>query len=87
MKKKVTYTFYVDSADASDVEPLALSRKIHMARIAKGQKCTQWAKDLGVTPSFIYQIVNGVRKTQYIRDYIEQKLETPIWTTGERAAH
>lgn len=87
MKKKVTYTFYVDSTDSADVEQLSIPRKIHIARIAKGQTCTQWANELGVSPSFIHQIITGVRKTQYIRDYIEQKLETPIWTTGEREAH
>ena len=78
-KRKVTLTFYTDSNDAGKIEQLATAKKIRMAALAADESMAGWARELGYSRQFIYQVVNGKRAHQQVRDFIEKRLNTVFW--------
>ena len=78
-KRKVTYTFYTDAEDPAKIEQLATSRKIRVAALEAGQNMAQWARALGMSRQYIYQVVSGKRRNQRVRDFIETRLNTIFW--------
>lgn len=84
-KRKVTYTFYTDSNDASRLDNLATATKIRMAALAQGENMAVWARELEVSRQFIYQVVNGERQTKRVRDFIETRLGETFWPVNTEA--
>jgi hypothetical protein len=78
-KRKVTYTFYTDGTDSNRIDTLAVARRIRMAALAAGETMAGWARELGVSRQFVYQVVNGTRKSQRVRDFIQARLKEIFW--------
>jgi hypothetical protein len=78
-KRKITYTFFTDSTDSRQVDTMATAKRIRMAALTEDEKMAKWARELGVSRQFVYQVVNGTRKNQRVRDFIEARLNTIFW--------
>jgi hypothetical protein len=86
-KRKVTYTIYVDERDdAQSIGRKLTARRIRAISIRKGERMSDWADDLGVTRQYISQVVNGKRRAQDIRGYIEKRLGQTFWPERKEVA-
>ena len=82
-KCKVTYTFYTDRNDPTRMDRLSTAKRIRMAAFAADQNMAAWARELGVSRQFVSQVVNGARKTQRVRDFIEGRIGETFWPKQE----
>lgn len=78
-QRKVTLTIVTDSNDAAKIDQLATAKKIRMAALAADETMAGWARELGYSRQFIYQVVNGKRAHQKTRDFIEARLNAVFW--------
>ncbi len=80
MKRKVTFTIFVDEKDdRKAVGRKIIARRIRATAIRKGEKMAEWADHLNVSPQYISQVVNGRRKAKEIREFIESRLGERFW--------
>ncbi len=79
-KQKVTFTFYVDESDDDrSISRKVIARRIRSIALRKGELMSAWANELGVTRAFVSQVVAGRRGTQYVRNFIETRLNETFW--------
>ena len=82
-KFKVTYTFFTDRSDPTYMDQPSIALRVRMVALAADEKMAAWARELGVSRQFISQVVNGARKTQRVRDFIEGRLGETFWPKEE----
>jgi hypothetical protein len=86
-KRKITYTLYVDDRDdEKSIGRKVIARRIRSIALRKGEKMSDWADELGVSRQYISQVVNGRRRPQEIRDFIERRLGQSFWTERKKVA-
>jgi len=86
-KRKVTYTLYVDDRDDDkSIGRKVVARRIRSIALRKGEKMSDWADELGVSRQYISQVVNGRRRPQEIRDFIERRLGQQFWPERKKVA-
>ena len=86
-KRKITYTLYVDDRDdEKSIGRKVVARRIRSIALRKGEKMSDWADELGVSRQYISQVVNGRRRPQEIRDFIERRLGQTFWPERKKVA-
>ncbi|BBO74370.1 hypothetical protein DSCW_17870 [Desulfosarcina widdelii] len=86
-KRKITYTLYVDDRDdEKSIGRKVTARRIRSIALRKGEKMSDWADELGVSRQYISQVVNGRRRPQEIRDFIERRLGQKFWPERKKVA-
>lgn len=79
----VTYTLYLNGDESPDeIKALLIARRIKTLVARKNENMSDWARDLGVSRQFIYQVVRGRKKTAHVRAYIEERLGRTFWSSG-----
>ncbi|BBO74440.1 hypothetical protein DSCW_18570 [Desulfosarcina widdelii] len=80
-RRKITYTLYIDENDNSKTVGRKLTaRRIRSIALAKGEKMSEWADELGVSRQYISQVVNGKRTPKKVRNFIEARLGQTFWS-------
>jgi hypothetical protein len=86
-KRKITYTLYVDDRDdEKSIGRKVIARRIRSIALRKGEKMSDWADELGVSRQYISQVVNGRRRPQEIREFIERRLGQSFWLERKKVA-
>ncbi|BBO78605.1 hypothetical protein DSCW_60220 [Desulfosarcina widdelii] len=65
------------------LDNLPTSYRIRVMAMVADQNMALWARELGVSRQYIYQVVKGTRKNQRIRSHIEKRLGETFWPEKE----